>query len=603
MSVQIELLGINKLDDSLLRTGYLVPHINRNDKTPSWDGFVWLYNNKNHNDKKSDHVASIPVQVKGETNPDIFGEQINANIEKTDLKIYLRGGGVIFFVVRMKDFDNYRIYYESLNPFKLKWYIKSMKNRKSINVKLNSFPKDNIDEVTDIFFNFSNDMNKQPFDNIFSLNEFQKYHPEGFNTLSFHYHGIQHNNPIDYLINRETTIYANHSTGNISIPVASVKITGIDQQFNSPVLIENVEYYPKFNLSHSKEGIKIIIGNSVSFLYLKDNDKARFNLKIQGSLSERIKDTEFALALFKNKYFSITMDGKGLQNIYIGEVEEKTEFQKEFDYYSKYLNYLLEIKKVMEILKVEIDLDLNGITKKDEENINLLISAILYNKPQSLTVNGIENISSFINKIKICNISVLILFVKKIDGKYSLSNFFIDRYTATYQISADKEPFIVSAFLSLTKNDFLTLSNIDYDIIYKSFLNLKAKKELFEMTNLFVLNMIDVYDQSKKVILLETSLKLIDWILENDCFANYEITMLNRIQIIKRMRDLSDDELSQLNAIITTSKDEKNLTGAYLLLGDIDMANYHFKKLVETEQEDFKKYPINIFWKKINLAV
>ena len=51
MSEQIELMGINKLEDSLLRTGYLIPHITRKEKIPSWDGFVWLYNNKNHNDK------------------------------------------------------------------------------------------------------------------------------------------------------------------------------------------------------------------------------------------------------------------------------------------------------------------------------------------------------------------------------------------------------------------------------------------------------------------------------------------------------------------------------------------------------------------------
>jgi len=596
MSEQIEMMAIIKLKDCLTRSGYLRPDIKDNDKTPSWDGSVWLYNKNNPKRKKIDFEIQIPVHVKGETNPNILDENINANIKKTDLKNYLRGGGVIYFVIRMKNFDNYRIYYEKLNPFKLKWYIKSMKNKKSINVILNTFPKDNIEEVTDIFFNFSNDMNKQPFDNIFSLNEFYKYHPEGFNTLSLHYHGIQYNNPIDYFIDREITIYANHSAGAISIPVASVKITEIDQQFNSPVSIENVEYYPKFNLSHSKEGIKIIIGNSASFLCLKNTEKAIFNLKIQGSLSERIKDTEFALALFRNKYFSITMSGKEPQNFYIGNVEEEFDFQKELDYYGKYLDFLLAIKKVMDILKVDGELDFNNITKNDEENINLLISAILYKKPQTLTVSGGENLGSFRKNLQICNIIVSILFVKRNDGTYFLSNFFIDGYNVTYQRSADEKPFNVSIFFSLTNNDFLTVSNIDYDIMYKSFINLKATKELFEMTNQFILNMIDVYDQSKKMILLETLLKLIDWILEYDCLTDHEVTLLNRIQIIKRMRALSDDELSQLHTIIANSKEEKNLTGAYLLLGNIDMANYHFKKLPEPEQEDFKKYPINIFW-------
>ena len=471
-----------------------------------------------------------------------------------------------------------------------------MKKKKSKNIKLIVFPKDNIEEVADIFFNFAYDMNKQPFDNIFSLNEFNKYHPEGFDTLSLHYHGIQYINPMDYLIDKEVTLYANHSTGKYSIPVALVKATEISRCINHPVLIGDEEYYPSFNFSHSKEEFKVIFGNS--FSYICSTNKASFNFKIQGTLTERITGTKFALELFKNKHFSITIDEKEPFIISISETEEKIDFPKEAECLSKYLDYLLEIKKVMEILKVDVDLDFNIITKKDEENINLLVSAILYNKPQNLTVNDKESLGSFIKDVKICNITVLILFVKKSDGTYFLSNFFIDGYNTTYQMSANEKPFNVSIFLYLTKNDFLTVSNINYDIIYKSFLNLKAKKELFEMTNQFILNMIDAYDQSKKMILLETSLKLIDWILENDCLTNHEVTLLNRIQIIKRMKTLSDDELSQLNTIITTSRDEKNLTGAYLLLGDIDMANYHFKKLTEPEQDDFKKYPINIFWQK-----
>jgi len=94
MSEQIEKMGIIKLNDCLLRSGYLIPEITDNDKTPSWDGFVKLYKNKDHKDKKEEQLARVPVQVKGESNTDIIREQISHNVKKSDLKNYLHDGGM-----------------------------------------------------------------------------------------------------------------------------------------------------------------------------------------------------------------------------------------------------------------------------------------------------------------------------------------------------------------------------------------------------------------------------------------------------------------------------------------------------------------------------
>jgi plasmid rolling circle replication initiator protein Rep len=54
--------------------------------------------------------------------------------------------------------------------------------------------------------------------------------------------------------------------------------------------------------------------------------------------------------------------------------------------------------------------------------------------------------------------------------------------------------------------------------------------------------------------------------------------------------------ISQLIEITSNNKDNGFLTGAHLLLGNTEMASYYFKKIPEKDQEEFKKYPINIFW-------
>jgi hypothetical protein len=107
-------------------------------------------------------------------------------------------------------------------------------------------------------------------------------------------------------------VYAHHSEAGIFIPVDIVKFQEIGQNFNGPILIEGIEYYQNCRLLHTIEGSKIILGNSFSFLFFKENHKITFNFKIQGTLSQRINDTKFALALFKNKYY--TMGGEKPHN-------------------------------------------------------------------------------------------------------------------------------------------------------------------------------------------------------------------------------------------------------------------------------------------------
>jgi hypothetical protein len=51
MSKRIEIIGITNLKQILLRSEYLIPDITENDRTPSWDGFVELYKNKDKNKK------------------------------------------------------------------------------------------------------------------------------------------------------------------------------------------------------------------------------------------------------------------------------------------------------------------------------------------------------------------------------------------------------------------------------------------------------------------------------------------------------------------------------------------------------------------------
>jgi hypothetical protein len=343
MSKLIEMRGIAKLKNCLLKSLYLVPDINENDKTPSWDGFIELYRNDKANKKKSDLVSRIPIQVKSRIDVNLLYNKISYSTKKADLVNYLNDGGVILIVVVMKDYDEYKIFFETLTPLKIKRYLKIMKAKKSQTIILNEFPKDNVKEFTDIFFNFSHDMKKPVSDKYLSLNDFLEKRPCGFDSFTISYQGIQYKHPFDYLLDHEAIVYANHSIAGTSLQIDILKLTTLDQNVDQPVLIENKEYYSSFKLSHSKDGVNVIIGNSISFMYYKEKGKAVFNFKIQGTLTQRINDTEFVLALFKNKYFAV--GGEKPHNFLSDSFWESSDFDTEIEYYKKYLDDLLSIKK------------------------------------------------------------------------------------------------------------------------------------------------------------------------------------------------------------------------------------------------------------------
>ena len=93
----IETFSVNAVRDSIVMTDYLDQFIADNDKEPSWDGFVYIYKEK---EKKKDQLKGrIPVQVKGTEKDDLSKEAIAFPIAIADLNNYLNDGGVMFFVV------------------------------------------------------------------------------------------------------------------------------------------------------------------------------------------------------------------------------------------------------------------------------------------------------------------------------------------------------------------------------------------------------------------------------------------------------------------------------------------------------------------------
>lgn len=77
-----------------------------------------------------------------------------------------------------------------------------------------------------------------------------------------------------------------------------------------------------------------------------------------------------------------------------------------------------------------------------------------------------------------------------------------------------------------------------------------------------------------------------------------ETCELNRLQVIKRERDLTSEEKKLIWQLLEQADQPTDIkVGAHLLLDNQEAAKIQFELLCPEEQQTFKKYPIYRFWR------
>lgn len=135
----IETLSVSAVRDSIVMSDFLDQFISDNDKEPSWDGHVYIYDNKSK--KKATLRGRVPVQVKGTKNNNLLKVEINYPVSIADLRNYLYDGGVIIFVVYIREGNlQKKIYYAELSPIILRRILAEAEKQKTKSIKFKEFP-------------------------------------------------------------------------------------------------------------------------------------------------------------------------------------------------------------------------------------------------------------------------------------------------------------------------------------------------------------------------------------------------------------------------------------------------------------------------------
>lgn len=157
-SHDIEMLGVIGVQELCIKSGYLTPYINENDKEPSWDGEIYIYEKDNKTTES--FYGKVAVQVKGVCKDDLSQNTIKYDVDVADLKAYQKNGGIIYMVTYVSADLRKKVYYLTLPPVKLIEILKNCSNQRTKRLDFRAFPNNN-KKIVNVLMNFFNNCRRQ----------------------------------------------------------------------------------------------------------------------------------------------------------------------------------------------------------------------------------------------------------------------------------------------------------------------------------------------------------------------------------------------------------------------------------------------------------
>ena len=594
----IEQTALHAVQDRVNLTKYLSSYLDSNDKTPSWDGFIYIYKtDKKTNDNQR---GRLPAQIKGHESKDFSKDTISYNIELAHLRNYLNDGGAILFVVYVTPNDDQtdflkKVYYTELTPVKLSSLISEcpiIQNTKTIHLK--AVPK-NADDFASIVLNCYLNCKRQTSFAGARLQTVEELQEKGvLESIQFFVSGFgdDYKGPRGFL-KSDTPLYARIKGSAIPQPLryeGEILEKTIAYDVDHAVSCDNVVFRNKYRVTATNEKSTIHLGYGITLTFERNKDGCQFNYKASHKLREFVSDAPFMLAFAKTKCFmigDIPLDFSGCEfntgNYNL--VEHEADYQR----LSRYVE-MLDKQGCID------DLDYTVLTPEDWRNLERLTQATLDGKP----VYGLSNDLSSIVAINVGNLKFAVgLTHCEEEGVYSLCH--VQDCKDVIWCSPDQSEIIPVPIVAIFKpEDYTTLSNIHFDDILPSIQSFPINAHTCAVANQIMLNMVlasDIAESKRKKILLKTALSIAEWLASMpDTVWEKSIATLNKLQIIIRQRPLGEEERAILHVMTMMPNTREDIVFAALaLLGKKDEALKHFSNLPVEAQNELKEYPIYYF--------
>lgn len=584
----IEMVSINKLKDAVLRTGVVEPDVHENDKTPSWDGEFRLYKSRESFSKDS-LIGRIPVQVKG-----TWVEQFQKNkavfqADVSDLQNYLNDGGAVFFLIQIKDFDNYKIYYTSLLPFDLRRLLDKAENQKTKQIKLELFPNKYRDGMLRIFSDFLTNKKKQAtlLPEIRSMKDLENSNMK-IEKFEFSVPGIGIGNSDDMfeeLLSHPQYVYARPKNIDFSFAVDKIYPEKIVIHQKNSVEVNGEVLYDHIDLVRLPNRKKLFkLGNDVTITI--DDNSFNINYQFHGTLQEQICEMKLISALLQKQ--PVNIGGHPLPGNLSLDFHGHT-----LDEALDRLSGLLRVDTALKKLHVKKDLNLGSLTDKEINGINYLVNGIMDNKPVPFKLPGEANVG----KLSLGNITLLLVMKESKDGAgHLISDFFdADDIVLSEKDTSLESGYKISPYVLMDANKFETIDNASLFEVVPSIQKQPYSTVYGDRIILLILELLKLYDRRKTDNILDVIVQLLDFLEENDS-SQEELYQINRLQTEKRRRKLTKQEIQYLVTMKNSGIPLQYQLAANILLDSFQEAQLIYEKLDKSEQEIFDAYPIKNLW-------
>ena len=570
-------MAVDKLSDFLQRSEHLDPKIQKHDKNLSWDGGIDYYAQSPFS--KENFIGHIPTQVKGHlvNLMELEKEKITFPVEIGDVENFVTSRGVLFFVVYLAEVENdtdAKIYYNVLLPYDLHEILERYSKQKTRVLEFLPLPR-KLDDVETVFRDFLSDQRKQSNTVIYGKVD------ETFSPLHQYTFSLPSKNGIPYFDERPRFLYKEWS-GTVLSPISKVVF--------EKMTIEDVPIVTSVNGQEYFRQGEVVLGRNNKIEEIVINPGLRFSKlsseKKTGAVDSD-RDCTFQQMANNLKFIKLAAEGGEIR---VGDILTGGElkFSKNVDELSRDILFYERIQELLTYMHVTKQVHVSDFTDDELYELNTMFFYMIERVPY-------EAENNVFGRWTCGPLKNFIISRESETGCYLYDAFQIEQENFEMSLGEGDYRFASSLYVMLSVDDYVSLDNIDYDVVEQSLTRIPYSENYGMVAVNALLRILIAYDDTRKKRLLEIAERLSCYLLEyEDSVSNF----INRMQIIRRKRGLTTDETAEImkrqKQISDQDENAVFFRAAFAsLLGNKGDVAFYKSQMSFKQREQYEMFPIN----------
>lgn len=554
-------------------------YINDNDKEPSWDGFIYLYKS---DDMKAENIKyRIPVQVKGKNQENLLKKQrISYPVEYKHLRNYYKDGGAFYVVVAISD-DRRKttIFYNALTTVKLNALLKNSEKKKpdqTKNVVLERLKNDDDKLLFKVLSQFGFDREQQGsgegeiIEKVINIDVINKV--DSIRVTS--YLTTNEEEILKMVSSGELCLYGYRSDVDMWFPfdleqqkdMRLKKVLQIDKTLG----IDRQVYYNNYLVEreYSKDPI-IRVSENLTIDLLG----GKLNFNMHGNIKSLKRDVDFLYAILNGNTF--WMDNK--------QVSEYTDVKLPADLKAN-MEMITDFYNALKEIEFSCDKRTDEFNENNWKAVTKLIN--VYHRKIKLKEDNKSEWYIWWWDEKI----IPILIVKDENDKTQIVNWIgKERYAVFTERETGGQSRLPKGLL-FKRDIWERLYDVDEEILLRDIEKSDYSERTLNDLYMFFVEILAAYDITRNEKYFDMAQLLSDKLLQVD--ENNEYGIINKLQLLKRKRELSEDEISVLEKLEENTNDSMVRSAVNILLENKHNAKKLVNQLSEEDQATFKQFPI-----------